>query len=1051
MSHPRLEFLEPRTHLSVDATYANSWTNGPHLFIAVEYASQSGIDTATLGNADVLVRRAGSAEFSTELAGVQQLDGLNRVRATYRMRAPGNWWDSGDNGAYTSVVRAGEVGDLGGAAVAQTDLHTNNLWFPRAFASMVSSTVNSGEWLINVRFAGVQFDYIPLDWIGIGDGNLLVAGPGGPLATSLHQLQVIDGAIVATYRAVAPGGSWDSLESGRYSVSLQGGQVLAPFFPYRLGDAFLGASELWFNSPRAEGLGATNEGTAIAVRVCFTSTAAINLSTLGDEDVDAVREDGTVLAMVRATDLDGIDGNGYIAGYRLLAPGGGVSTLMHARYDFILKGGAVTDTAGGSTQAQEVESVQIFDESSAVAVAGASVESATAGSSSRHRWVDITLNLLTDALSSTFGVGAVVADVATPHGLTLSVSVISANSTPDGITRAQLRMLAPDGFINFHDNGQYSVVIREGYLLATGSTSRPARAAGTFDISGQSNPRVEILSHRFTASDWLIDVRLSDSDGIHPSSWVSLLPLFTAAVRRSADLQYYNMRFTYQSPAELQPDGSYLATLRGSAPSGVWSWRDSGTARLSMFGAITDPLSNRSGAGEMLPFSVQFDAPSATLGTAYYAAEDRWQVVVTYESPSGFTAGAFHDGDITSQWTGGGLGLARLVEANHVYGGRWSVVYEFRAQMAVGRYPISLTANAVLDTTGTAAPARVFSPLQVNFVVPGVAIASTWATREELVVQIYYAAYRGIDQTTFGIDDLTVSRGAETLTATGIIATPEDRYNRVRVAYRFAPAGGDWDTRDNGAWTVAIQPGTVRRTNGETFAGAELQTLNLYFPPPVTPRLISSTVTETTWLVNIRFEGSAPRTSSLGDGDLRILDRPYMLSSLHQLQFIDGAVVATYSFTAPGGAWDYEDNGTYTVELLSDAVRDAAGLAIPGLTFAPATFWFAQPAAYVVDSSRTGNDWLIEVHYGGVGGMNSATLGDDDLTLYRFGTAYTVTFITWDATSRRARYRVNPVNGSWTSADNGVFRVSVNENTVFGADGTAARARITALLVRPLI
>jgi hypothetical protein len=42
------------------------------------------------------------------------------------------------------------------------------------------------------------------------------------------------------------------------------------------------------------------------------------------------------------------------------------------------------------------------------------------------------------------------------------------------------------------------------------------------------------------------------------------------------------------------------------------------------------------------------------------------------------------------------------------------------------------------------------------------------------------------------------------------------------------------------------------------------------------------------------------------------------------------------------------------------------------------------------------------------------------------------------------------VSGSWTTDDNGPYLLSVNANTVFGADGTAARARIIALLVRPL-
>ncbi|MFZ4573823.1 MAG: hypothetical protein ACOYN0_05460 [Phycisphaerales bacterium] len=1038
----RFEALETRTALSIESTFGGAWTDGTHFYAAVEYTSPAGIDAASLGDDDVIIVEATVAQHPAALVAAAPLAGQNGVRAVYSIRAPGNWWDAADSGIYVTTVRAGAVVDFAGGTTAAANIATNSVWFPAVFAALVSTTVDGGSWLINVRYSGVTTEEFPP---GIDDGDLSVLDPAGTaLPSSLFQLQFIDGAIVATYRVDAPGSAWDAFESGRYSVALRPMEVIGRY-SYLPATPF-GDFGLWFGAPRATIDSITNEGSAVLAKVLFDAPNAIDPASFDDSDLLAVRSDGAELSLIRAPEHDVPGSTSYRAAYRLLGPGGQVANLQAGRYEFVVTQGAVRSVSGFATPRQTVAETYIFDASSGVHVVGFEIEP---GTSSRDRWADIAIEVPTVALTSSVVAGATFARVITPHGLTMNATLRSVVAAPaNGTSRVTVRMLAPDGFFNHHDNGDYAVTVVAGMLRASGSSQAVAWDAGTFTVAGQSNPRVEILARRFTDSEWLIDVRLSDDEGIDPGSFASIVPLFAATVQRSTTSQYYNVSFGYQGAPALQADGSYLVTVRGAAPSGVWSWRDSGTARIWMYGAVADTLGNRSGSGEMPTLPVQIDAPSATLAPAYYAAENRWQVTLTYESPQGFSVGAFHDGDIVSQWQGGSLGLARLVEANHLDAGRWTVVYEFRAQMAVERYPISLAANAVFDATGTPAPAQAFSPLQVNFVVPAVSVAATWATREELVVEVNFAASYGIDQTTFGVEDLTVSRGGEALTATGVIVAPEEYYNRVRVTYRFAPAGGTWDPSDNGAWSVVLQSDAVLRTNGETFSSAELQTLNLYFAAPITPRLISSTVTDTTWLVNIRFEGSDPRLNTLGNGDLRIAGRGYMTSQLSQVQYLSGAVVATYRFAAPGGAWDYEDNGPYTVELVADAVRDGANLPVAATTFAPVSLWFARPAAFFSFDALQRSDWIIGFHYGGVGGMNAASLGDDDLTVTREGLAYTVAFLSWDPVWQVARYRINPSGSAWTSADNGFYSFSVNANSVFGADGTAALGRPLILLPR---
>lgn len=1027
MSHARLELLEPRTHLSVDATYANSWTTGPHLFIAVEYASEAGVDTATLGNTDLLVRRAGAGEFATELAGIQQLDGLNRVRATYRMRAPGNWWDSGDNGAYTSVVRAGEVGDLGGAAVAQSELHTNNLWFPSPFVSMVSSTVTASTWLINVRFP--EFLTGSPAALGFRDGNLSITGPNGELASRLHQVQTIDGAIVATYSVAAPGGAWDTFESGRYTVRLQEGQI------YLLGGTSLGHANLWFGAPRAELLDASNDGAAISVRVRYESRAAMNLASLDDADLVALAADGSEFAMVRAPELDAVDGNGLIAGYRLHGPGGLISALPAGRCQFVVRAGEVADEAGYTAAPHAVGSVGLIGTAAAATVSSAVAESAFLYA---NRTLFISINIRPELATMALVVGAVAADITTPHGLSVTGTITSTHRLTDGTRQIVVAMLAPDIFLNYHDSGTYSVMLREGFVYADGSTSMSSVSAGTFEFVN-SNPRVEILGHRFTASDWYIDVRISDNDGINPGSFYSALPLIAASMSEGNR----NYRFML-TPVPAQSDGSYLTTLRAESGGGGPDYQSSGLARIWMHNPVVDVHGNRAGHGQFASMLVHFDRPGAAITAAPNATDLHWDVAVRYTSPVGFEESAFQDGDLTATGPRGASLTSRLMSVSLESDGSWTARYVLTGEITDGMHSITLVDGRAIDLAGNSTRGR-----SIGSRVTVIASASSpdaWATPDALVVRVDYASAETLDESSFGLDDLIVTRGPESLIPVRIDRIRRDAFT-WRVAYTFAPHGGAWSPEANGAWTASTVADAVVRIDGTSVPARTVRTMNLFFT--ATPRLVSSTVTDTTWLVNIRFQ-DAIDINSLSYGDLRIINRPDMQSSLHQLHFINGAVVATFSFTAPGGAWDYEDNGAYTIELLANAVRDAAGISLPGRTFAPVSLWFAQPAAYVADNFRTGGDWFIDAYYNGVGGMDAATLGDDDLTLERTGIAYSVTFMNWDAITRRARYRVNPVNGSWTTEDNGPYLLTVNANTVFGADGTAARARVIALLVRPL-
>ena len=71
-------------------------------------------------------------------------------------------------------------------------------------------------------------DNLALAIASLGTGDIRVTGPGGfnQLATLVQVTPASNGTPrTATYRITAPGGSWDSVDSGTYSVALESNQV----------------------------------------------------------------------------------------------------------------------------------------------------------------------------------------------------------------------------------------------------------------------------------------------------------------------------------------------------------------------------------------------------------------------------------------------------------------------------------------------------------------------------------------------------------------------------------------------------------------------------------------------------------------------------------------------------------------------------------------------------------------------------------------------------------------------------------------------------------
>jgi hypothetical protein len=91
-------------------------SGSPEATFAVTYSDEGAIRLGSLDGDDLVVHGPHGFHASARLVAAvdQRPDGGSAVVATYAISAPDGAWDSGDNGTYTVVLRAGQVADAAG-------------------------------------------------------------------------------------------------------------------------------------------------------------------------------------------------------------------------------------------------------------------------------------------------------------------------------------------------------------------------------------------------------------------------------------------------------------------------------------------------------------------------------------------------------------------------------------------------------------------------------------------------------------------------------------------------------------------------------------------------------------------------------------------------------------------------------------------------------------------------------------------------------------------------------------------------------------------------
>ncbi len=196
-------------------------------------------------------------------------------------------------------------------------------------------------------------------------------------------------------------------------------------------------------------------------------------------------------------------------------------------------------------------------------------------------------------------------------------------------------------------------------------------------------------------------------------------------------------------------------------------------------------------------------------------------------------------------------------------------------------------------------------------------------------------------------DDLLVfgPTGAELEVVTAS-PSPASNGSPVTVTYTIAAPGGSWDAADNGTYTVRLAAGQVTDVLENVAPPGVLGTFDVagdgVTPPPpnggpsatLAAQNVTGAATGHTCVVTSADPDNVQRASIEAD-DVTVTGAggPLTVTGVTVTPNANGtSLVATYTVQGPGGGWDQADNGTYTVALKADEVRDVDGNAAPAGT-----------------------------------------------------------------------------------------------------------------------
>ena len=547
-----------------------------------------------------------------------------------------------------------------------------------------------------------------------------------------------------------------------------------------------------------------------------------------------------------------------------------------------------------------------------------------------------------------------------------------------------------------------------------------------------------------------------------------------------------------------------VATYVLAGPGGGWDADDNGGYAVTIpAGAVQDGLGNNMEEAAVAAFDVNIPPPpdstpptvnSISVGNITTAGGGTHTVTVVYaDDGSGIDPGSIDTGDISVVRNGSGSSLNVVDVDVSGSGNARTATYMFQAPGGSwddsdnGDYTVTVNAGAVTDDSfnqnGNPAASAGFNvnappPPDTSGPSASISAGNLTAAAASHTVSVIYADNVALNVASIDAADIDVSANGNSLAITGVQVNASGDGKSAVATYTVAGPGGDFDFNDNGTYTVRLNPGAVRDSSNNAATGSPATfTVNIPQPPPVdntgptasiapigditagggTSLVVVVTYTDETAMNPASIGPSDVVVSRAGPGgDLEVVNVSSNVSG-------DGkTIVATYTLAAPGGSFDSADNGAYTVTVQTNQVRDAANnpSQSAGGSFSiniapPVPVDTTGPSAVItVGSVETAggashaitvvytDDTAVDVSSIGPSDLNVAAPGGGTLVVTGFSNA-----VSADGKQVTTTYTIAAPGGTFDSADNGTYTVSLNASGVRDAAGNGATGAPTSFTV----
>ncbi|NJO40548.1 MAG: hypothetical protein HC865_07755 [Cyanobacteria bacterium RU_5_0] len=490
-------------------------------------------------------------------------------------------------------------------------------------------------------------------------------------------------------------------------------------------------------------------------------------------------------------------------------------------------------------------------------------------------------------------------------------------------------------------------------------------------------------------------------------------------------------------------------------------------------------------------------APNATLSATNLstAGSNTYDFTVTYRDNEAINIASIDNSDIQVTGANGFSQLAtRVAVSDSRNGTPRTVTYRITAPDGTwdsadnGTYNIALQGNQISDTSGNVAAAGLLGNFQVNIdrppppppgdtVAPTATLSATdLLTRGSSIYDftVTYSDNGAVNVASFDSNDILVTGNGFSQLATFVGVNADGNGTPRSVTYRITKPNGNWDSADNGVYTIALQANQVSDISGNLVTAGLLGNFQVSIdqpPPPPPPDIVAPTATLTA--TNLSIEGNNPyeftvtysdntaiNVSSLDNNDLQVTNLNGFSQSAAFVRVNGGSNgtprTATYRITAPGGTWDHADNGVYSITLQANQVSDTNGnFVTPGLlgnfqvniAQPPPPPDIVAPIATLntTNISTGGNDFTVT--YSDNIAIDTASLDNSDIRVTgpnNFSQLATRAHVNNNnnGTPRTATYRITAPGGTWDYAGNGVYMIALQANQVNDLSGNAVLASI---------